>query len=251
MEDRYIYIYGRHAVQEALMHRPDVVRALYLRDDVREDFPSALKAKAGKIQAWSGKKLPVPIPADAVHQGVCAMIDKDALVVSYDQYMKTLEVTPDSCFAVLGEIQDPHNVGAVIRSAAAFGVSAIFVPKHRQASITATVIKVSVGMAFKVRLVEIGNVNRTLEELKRVGCFVYGLAGEGRQSVHEETFTKPTVFVLGNEAEGIREKTREHCDVLLTIPMHPQCESLNAAVSAAIAFYSWSAQHPKALISPS
>ncbi len=247
MEDRYIYIYGRHAVIEAITYRPDVVRVLYLRDDVREDFPGDLKSKVPKIQAFSGKKLPVPVDPDVVHQGIFAKIAKEALVISYEDYMRELNVTPDTCIAVLGEIQDPHNVGAVLRSAAAFGVQAVFVPKHRQVSITGTVVKVSVGMAFKVPIVEIGNVNRSLQDLKEAGCFVYGLAGEGKQSLASEQFTKPTVFVLGNEAEGIREKTREHCDILLTIPMHPQCESLNASVSAAIALYAWSAQHPNAL----
>ncbi len=247
MEDRYIYIYGRHAVIEAITYRPDVLRVLYLRDDVREDFPGDLKSKVPKIQAFSGKKLPVPVDPDVVHQGILAKIDKEALVISYEDYMRELNVTPDTCIAVLGEIQDPHNVGAVLRSAAAFGVQAVFVPKHRQVSITGTVVKVSVGMAFKVPIVEIGNVNRSLQDLKEAGCFVYGLAGEGKQSLASEQFTKPTVFVLGNEAEGIREKTREHCDILLTIPMHPQCESLNASVSAAIALYAWSAQHPNAL----
>ncbi len=249
MEDRYIYIYGRHAVEAAITHRPDVVKVLYLRDDVREDFPPALKSRAPKVQAFSGKKLPVPLEPEVVHQGVLAKIDKAALVLSYETFRAQLIVTPDTCLAVLGEIQDPHNVGAVIRSAAAFGVSAVLVPKHRQASITGAVVKVSVGTAFLVPLVEIGNVNRTLEDLKAAGCFVYGLAGEGKQPVTKEQFTKPTVFVFGNEAEGLRDKTREHCDTLLTIPMHPRCESLNASVSAAVAFYAWSAQHAAALTS--
>lgn len=248
MEDRYIYIYGRHAVEAALTYRPDVVKVLYLRDDIREDFPGALKSRVPKLQGFSGKKLPVPVLPDVVHQGVLAKIDKDALVFGYEAFQAQLTVTPDTCLAVLGEIQDPHNVGAVIRSAAAFGIAAVLVPKHRQASITGAVVKVSVGTAFQVPLVEIGNVNQTLETLKAAGYFVYGLAGEGTESVSKEQFTKPTVFVFGNEAEGLREKTREHCDTLLTIPMHPRCESLNASVSAAVAFYAWSAQHPAALM---
>lgn len=246
IEDRYLYIYGKHAVIEAIKERPDIVKTVYLRDDV-QDFPRELKSSIPSIQRFSGKKLPVPVDPQVVHQGVLAKLDKQGLVMTYDAFRESLEVTSDSCFAVLGEIQDPHNVGAVIRSAAAFGVQAVLVPKHRQASITGTVIKVSVGMAFQIPIVEVGNVNRTLDDFKAAGCFVYGLAGEGATPVTEEQFTKPTVFVLGNEAEGLREKTREHCDALLTIPMHPRCESLNASVSAAVAFYAWSAQHPGAL----
>lgn len=247
MEDKYIYMYGRHAVEAAITHRPDVVQVLYLRDDVREAFPADLKSTVSMVKAFSGKKLPVPVDGDVVHQGVFAKIDKDKLVQSYDDFMASVTITNDSCFAMLGEIQDPHNVGAIIRSATAFGVSAILMPKHRQASVTAAVIKVSVGTAFQIPLVEVGNVNRALEGLKEVGCFVYGMAGEATQRLADEQFTKPTVFVLGSEAEGIREKTREHCDILLNIPMHPACESLNASVSAAVAFYAWSTQHPGAL----
>lgn len=246
-DERYLYIYGWHAVEAALSKRPDVVKSVYLRDDVKNDFLSVSPAPGIPIEVFSSKKLPVPVDEEVVHQGVLAKIDKEALLFHYDVFMETLVITPDSGFVVLGEIQDPHNVGAVIRSAAAFGMQAVLVPKHRQAGITAAVVKVSVGTAFAVPLVEVGNVNRTLEDLKRAGCFVYGLASEGEVPLPQEKFTKPSVFVLGNEAEGLREKTREHCDTLLTIPMHPQAESLNASVSAAVALYAWSTQHPKAL----
>lgn len=246
MEDRYIYIYGKHAVSMALTHRPDVVKVLYLRDDVRDSFPGEQKSRASQLQVWQGKKLPAPIEADAVHQGVIAKIDRAALVVPYETWLQNLEVTNDTCVAVLGEMHDPHNVGAIIRSAAGFGVSAVLLPKHRQVGVTGTVAKVSVGMAFTLPIVEVGNVNRALEDLKQRGCFTYGLAGEGGTLLSQEHFSKPTVFVFGNEAEGLREKTREHCDILLRIPMHPRCESFNASVSAAVAFYAWSAQHPNA-----
>ncbi len=246
MEDRYLYIYGRHAVSVALERRPDVVKVLYLRDDVRESFLADSKAHVPQLQVWQGKKLPAPIEPDAVHQGVIAKVDRAALVVPYETWRESLVVTDDTCIAVLGEIHDPHNVGAIIRSAAGFGVSAVLLPKHRQVSVTGTVAKVSVGMAFAIPIVEVGNVNRALEDLKKLGCFTYGLAGEGSTLLSEERFTKPTVFVFGNEAEGLREKTREHCDILLRIPMHPRCESFNASVSAALAFYAWAEQHPHA-----
>jgi 23S rRNA (guanosine2251-2'-O)-methyltransferase len=111
------------------------------------------------------------------------------------------------------------------------------------------VVKVSAGMAFRIPLVEIRNVNATLTDFKKRGCWIYGLAGEaGSVLLPDESFTKPSVFVLGNEGEGLRQKTREACDTLLAIPMHPRCESLNAAASAAIVMYEWSTQHRASLI---
>jgi 23S rRNA (guanosine2251-2'-O)-methyltransferase len=249
MNDRYMYIYGRHTVAEALQFRPDTIAMVWVRDDVRDLFDRELISRAPQVAYWSGKKLPVNLDEGVVHQGVIAKLDRTKLMQSYESFAADLTVTADTCVVVLGELHDPHNVGAIIRSAAAFGVTAVLVPKHRQASVTPAVLKVSVGMGFKLPLVEVGNVNRVLKDLQQRDCFVYGLAGEeaGAVPLPEEQFTKPSVFVVGNEGEGLREKTREHCDTLLAIPMHERCESLNASVSTAIALYAWSAQHPGAV----
>ena len=102
-------------------------------------------------------------------------------------------------------------------------------------------------MAFRIPLVTIPNVNTVLRDLKEGGFWVYGLEGEGTTTTATERYTKPTVFVLGNEGSGLREKTREVCDELLSIPIHPRCESLNAAAATAIVLSGWSAQHPEAL----
>lgn len=248
MDDKYIFIYGTHAVTEALMHRPDVVSELFLREGIQTEIKKVLLEKVKRISYFKGDNVPREVDRHAVHQGMIAKIDKTKLVLDFDDYKHTLQATKDTALALLGEVQDPHNVGAVIRSAAGFGITAVLIPKHRQAGVTGTVVKVSVGMAFKVPLVEVANVNRAIEDLKELGFFVYGLDGGGDVSLMEEQFTKASVFVLGNEGEGIRQKTREHCDTVLSIPMHPRCESLNASASAAVVFYAWSAQHAGALL---
>jgi 23S rRNA (guanosine2251-2'-O)-methyltransferase len=194
------------------------------------------------------KRLPGGLRPDAVHQGIIAGVLVSDLVVPYKDFMANYAVTPDSAFLVLGEVQDPHNVGAVIRTAAAMGIAGVMIPPHNQAPVNGTVVKVSAGMAFRIPLIDIRNVNATLRDLKERGFWTYGLAGEaGARDVTREEFTKPSVFVLGNEGEGLREKTRAACDDLIAIPMHPRCESLNAAASAAIVLYAWSAQHQSAL----
>lgn len=247
MDDRYIYIYGKHAVIEALTFRPDVISEVFLRDEAHSEVSPKLLSGIKKVTLFKGEAIPREVDKHAVHQGMIAKIDKEKLVVSFEDFKRTLSVSADTALALLGEVQDPHNVGAVIRSAAGFGLSGVLIPKHRGAGVTGTVVKVSAGMAFRMPLVEVANVNRAIEDLKKEGFFVYGLDGGGDTSLPEERFTKPSVFVLGNEGEGIRTKTKEHCDVIMSIPIHPRCESLNASASAAVAFYAWSTQHKQAL----
>lgn len=247
MDERYIFIYGKHAVIEALTYRSDVVSELYLRDDVQQEVRQKLLTSVSSVRIFKGDAVPRGVDRNAVHQGMIAKIDKERLVVSFADFQRKLSVDAHTALVVLGEVQDPHNVGAVVRSAAAFGLAGVLIPKHRQAGVTGTVVKVSAGMAFKIPLVEVSNVNRTLEDLKKDGFFIYGLDGEGETELPQEQFSKPSVFVLGNEGEGIRQKTKEHCDMILSIPMHKRTESLNASASAAVVFYAWSTQHPSTL----
>jgi 23S rRNA (guanosine2251-2'-O)-methyltransferase len=179
---------------------------------------------------------------NVVHQGVVAKVSLNSFVQSYRDFSDNLEVKEGMSLLVLGEVEDPQNVGAAIRSAAAFGVSAVLIPEHHQAPVNGTVAKVSAGMVFKIPIVRVGNINTALEDLKKKGFWIYGLAGDGEQTLQDEKFTEPSVFVLGNEAKGLREKTKEHCDILLSIPIDSKCESLNAAASAAVVMYAWKSQ---------
>ncbi len=241
-----VYIFGKHAVAEALRAKPAVVKDIALEASFSDRSLLGLIERAKKpTKILNPKKLPGGLRPDATHQGVVAAIDVSALMVPYKAFIEATAISPSTGFLVLGEVQDPHNVGAVIRSAAAFGIAGVMIPPHNQAPVTGTVIKVSAGMAFRIPLVEIRNVNATLADLKKRGCWVYGLAGEAEAvPLPTESFDRPAVFVLGNEGEGLRAKTREHCDTLLSIPMHPQCESLNAAAAAATVMYAWSVAHP-------
>ncbi len=244
-----VYIFGKHAVLEAIEFRPDLIRELYIEQNFTDEKILGRLTRLSVVpKLLSGKRLPGGLRNDAVHQGIIAGIAVSNLLQTYKPFMDALSLTPRHSFLVLAEVQDPHNVGAVIRSAAAFGVTAVMIPPHNQAPLTGTVVKVSAGMAFRIPIIEIRNVNATIDDLKKRGAWVYGLAGEtGSVSLHTERFDRPTVFVLGNEGAGLRTKTREHCDSLLAIPMHPQCESLNAATSAGIAMYQWSVAHKDAL----
>ncbi len=248
MIDEATYIYGKHAVAEAVGVRPDIVRAVHC---VREGIDAGLMKQLGRAHIpvidLNPKKLPKSVPADSVHQGIIAEINPKKLTVAYDDFIGKYSVTNDSAFVLLGEVQDPHNVGAVIRSAVAFGLAGVLIPEHRQAQVNGTVIKVSAGMAFRIPLIQVGNVNSTIKDLKERGFWIYGLAGDAEQSVANEGFEKPSVIILGNEGDGIRTKTLEHCDIPLRIPMHKNAESLNASVAAGVVLHAWSTKHPGAL----
>jgi len=248
MTEEIEYIFGKHAVSEALAYRPDVVKQIFLDANFSE---AKIMAQIGKTNL-SPKLLnlsnpPRGVSAKAAHQGIVAGILPDKLMISYKDFIGRLPTTPETAVLILGEVQDPHNVGAVIRSAAAFGLAGVLIPPHNQAPVTGTVIKVSAGMSFRIPLVAISNVNSVARDLKQRGFWIYGLEGDGTVSTTTEQFTRPTAFILGNEGAGLRAKTKEVCDDLISIPIHPQCESLNAAAATAIVLATWSNQHQAAL----
>ena len=247
MRDEKIYIYGKHALVEALTKRPELIERVYLAAPLDGELAALVQQHRIQTEKFDPRSAPHEVAADAVHQGYIGRASASRLTQSYGDFVEGLSVTDDTALVVLGEVQDPQNVGAIIRTAAAFGIKGVLIPEHNQAQVTGTVVKVSAGMAFTVPLVSIGNVNTTLKDLKERGFWIYGLDGEAKQSLTTEKFDAPTVFVLGNESTGIREKTLEACDVPLVIPMNPGCESLNVAASAAVALYAWSVRHPGAL----
>lgn len=243
-----VYIYGKHALMEALVSTPHIIKKVFLAHDAADKDLVALLEKhtipTVPLATGKGKEL---VGRDATHQGVIAIMDPSALLSPFDDFIQTLDTAKNPAIAILGEIHDPHNVGAIIRSAAAFGLSAVLIPERHQAGVTGVVVKSSAGMAFRIPLVSIGNVNNTIKLLKEKGFWIYGLAMDGKRMLGIEKFNTPTAFIIGNEGAGIREKTLEACDVTISIPMHSRTESLNAAVSAGVVFYEWSKKHPEAL----
>jgi len=245
-KDKNVYVYGKHALVEALINVPHVVKKVFLSTREDKEINEILKKNNIESGVLSSNTV-AELERGASHQGVIGQINTEKLVQQYGEFINNLEIASDTSLVVLGEIQDPQNVGAIIRSAAAFGISGVLLPEHNQAPITGSVVKVSAGMVFRVPIVSIGNINDILRDLKKRGFWIYGLNGTAKSNITEEKFDKPTVFVLGNESKGIREKTFELCDIPISIPMNKKCESLNVATAAAVSFYAWSKQHPKVL----
>lgn len=138
---------------------------------------------------------------------------------------------------VLDGVQDPHNLGACLRSAAAAGVTAVIMPKDKAAPLNATVRKTSAGAADRIPVISVTNLARTLRAIKDAGVWVYGMDGEAPGLIYQTDFTGNTAIVMGGEGEGMRRLTREHCDGLVKIPMPGEMESLNVSVATGIALF--------------
>ncbi|PPU78785.1 MULTISPECIES: 23S rRNA (guanosine(2251)-2'-O)-methyltransferase RlmB [Xanthomonas] len=138
---------------------------------------------------------------------------------------------------VLDGVQDPHNLGACLRSAAAAGVTAVVIPKDKSATVNATVRKTSAGAADRIPVVAVTNLARCLRDLQKQGVWLYGLAGEAEASLYSVDLRGNVGLVLGGEADGLRRLTREHCDGLVKIPMPGDIESLNVSVATGVTLF--------------
>ncbi len=140
---------------------------------------------------------------------------------------------------VLDGVEDPHNLGAVIRTAHAAGAAALVIPERRAVGITEVVAKAAAGAREYLPVVRVGNLNRALETLKERGFWIYGFDERG-QSIYDETdFASPTVFVLGGEGQGLHHQVREHCDLVMRIPLEGRIASLNVSVAAGVVLFEW------------
>ncbi len=239
-----IYIYGKHAVGEALAHAPHIVRKLFLAPQMEDKALRQLINRSGiPAEKLDPRKVTSQVEGGAPHQGVVALVSLPGLLVPFENFIDEYPVTPDTLLVLLSEVQDPHNVGAVIRSAAAFGAAAVLMPTHKQSPVTGAAIKASAGMAFRIPLIALPNMQQAIAQLKKKGVRVHGLASEGSRSIADEPFDAPTLLVMGNEAEGLAPAARALCDQMLSIPIDKRCESLNVAASAAVALYEWNRKH--------
>ena len=243
-----IYIYGKHALMEALVNSPHAVKKVFLSPEAGANADLNALLKQHNISAASLK-----------HEESTQLVGKDAAIRASSQSWtrensSSISTNGRKRWTSTEHLSRPS--GRAHRSAqrrrdrplaAAFGASGILMPIDHQAGITGAVVKASAGMVFTIPMVAIGNTNQTVDTLQRAGFRAYALAMDGTQSVSDEPFQEPTLIVVGNEANGVHQKTYERCDVALRIPMDPRCESLNASVSAAIVLHAWSSKHPEAL----
>jgi 23S rRNA (guanosine2251-2'-O)-methyltransferase len=161
-------------------------------------------------------------------------------------YSELDSVTSDARLLVLLDgVEDPHNLGAIIRTAHAAGADAVIVPERRAAPLTETVARASAGAIEYLPLVRITNISQTLEKLKRQGFWIYGLDERGTEVYDRVEYATPTAFVLGGEGKGLHHGVQKHCDVLVRIPMAGEVSSLNVSVAAGVVLFEWRRQAAK------
>jgi 23S rRNA (guanosine2251-2'-O)-methyltransferase len=231
-------VYGIHAVQSALQHHPENVLGLQVysqRRDKRLEEILALARKAGIAVENVSKQTLEKQAGGGRHQGVIARVRISHKTVDLGELLESL--TGPALLLVLDGVQDPHNLGACLRTADAVGVDAVIVPKDKSASLTAVARKAACGAAETVSYIEVTNLSRALEQLQQAGIWITGADGEAESSLYDMDFTGPTAIVLGAEGKGLRRLTREHCDYLAHIPMRGNVESLNVSVATAVCLF--------------
>jgi 23S rRNA (guanosine2251-2'-O)-methyltransferase len=226
------HIYGVHPVLEAL--RAGTVRRLRIAgragDRLREVIDEA--AAAGVRVERVPQEAIDRLARGATHQGVVADVESERSVG-----LRELAEGPSPLIVVLDAIEDPHNLGAILRTADAAGVSGVVVQSRRSALHAGTVAKTSAGALSHVRVAEVVNIARAIEELKELGVWSVGLAGEAAQAYDEVDLTGAVALVMGAEGAGLRRLVREKCDFLVSIPMAGHVGSLNVSVAAGIALF--------------
>jgi 23S rRNA (guanosine2251-2'-O)-methyltransferase len=230
---------GRKPVLEALKAGRPLDKVLILRgthgstiDDIRR-----LAEQRGINVLDSEKQHFREFSPEALTQGVIAFAPQKK-AAELDDILTTIRESGETGFLlILDQIEDPQNLGALIRTAECAGVHGAIIPKHHAAPINPTVVKASAGATEHLPIAEVTNLVSAIEELKRSGFWVVGLAGDGDKMFSQVDYTVPVAFVVGNEGRGIRRLVKEHCDHLVRIPLFGKVESLNASVAGALGMF--------------
>ena len=239
MTDTHL-IFGMHAVQAALQHEPDTIKTVWMeharRDKRAQDINQLARQHAIPVQRVERQELD-QMAAGGRHQGIVAEARlKPALnEEGLKELLTGLEAAP--FLLILDGVQDPHNLGACLRTADAAGVHAVIAPRDKACGLTSTVRKVACGAAEIVPFVQVTNLARTLKALQQAGIWIIGTDSDTTGSLFETDLTGPLALVLGAEGKGLRRLTREACDTLVKLPMHGTVQSLNVSVSAGICLY--------------
>jgi len=229
-----VIIYGLHAVTEALDARR-VSRLLHVRGGGARVDRLVTRARELRIAVETADRRALDrLARGGVHQGVVAEVG-DVAVYTVEELVREVDGPP--LLVVLDAVEDPQNVGAILRSVDAAGAHGVIRQERRAARLDGAAAKASAGAVHHVRIATVVNVSRALEELKALGVWAIGLDAAGQEPYDEVDFTLPTALVVGAEGTGLRRLVREHCDRVVAIPMAGAVSSLNVSVAAGVALF--------------
>ena len=225
---------GIHPVAEALRARHPLERLLVAKGagGLRLQELIDMARRSGVPVRFEPRPALDRLAGSAAHQGVVAL-------GAARQYAELEAVARAELLVVLDGVEDPHNLGAVMRTAHAAGAGGLIIPERRAASLTDVAAKAAAGAAEHLPVTRVTNINRTLEDLKARGFWIYGLDERGAESYDRVAYSLPTAMVLGGEGKGLHEQVKKHCDVLVRIPLAGKISSLNVSVAAGIVLFEW------------
>lgn len=252
-----LWLYGRHAVEAALKNKRRTCHQLLATEEALERLDQAARSRAPEIRRVDRADLDIKLGEHIVHQGIALAVaplpslslEKVAGAPAGVDLSETADGDSESSQAsgaatatvlVLDRVNDPQNLGAILRSAVAFGVRAVIVPHRQSAELGGATAKAASGALDMIPIIEVTNLSRTLEALKELGYWRAGLDGRADQTLDEAPKFEKLALVLGAEGSGIRRLVAEHCDLLLKLPISDKMESLNVSVASGIALYALS-----------
>lgn len=246
-KDGPFWLYGTHAAEQAILnpHRR-ILRLLHSVpiESLSPQIKMQIRTRNLETERMNAVKLSQLLPKDAVHQGLALFVNP-LPPVGIEGILLHLPSEKPHLVVILDQVTDPHNVGAILRSAAAFGAAAVIVPDRNTASENGAMAKAASGALDVVPFIRVANLARAIEQLKAQDFWLFGLAGDAASPLSDMLKTKRAAIVLGAEGTGMRRLTRDLCDVMVRLPTEGPIHQLNVSNAAAIAFYEWTRQHLK------
>jgi 23S rRNA (guanosine2251-2'-O)-methyltransferase len=239
---RGLWLYGRHAIEAALANPQRSCHRLLATAEALERLGARAERPGLEVVVVEREELDRRFGPDAVHQGQALSV---APLPRLDLERACAPEAGSNLVLVLDQITDPHNLGAILRSAVAFGARAVIVPRRRSAELAGAAAKAASGALDLMPVVEVTNLARALDTLASLGYWRLGLDGEAPQSIDEAPDAQNIALVLGAEGSGLRRLVAEHCDLAVRLPVAPAMESLNVSVAAGIALYALARRHTR------
>ena len=233
-------IYGVLPVLELLRSNSRKIEKIMIADGAREkriqEIRDAARANGIVIQKTPRENLLKYVEAGANHQGVVALTAA-AAYADADEILAEIAAKENALVLILDGVEDPRNLGAILRVAECAGADAVFIPEHRAVGLTETVVKTSAGATEYVKIAKVKNLNRLIEDLKKHNIWVIGTSAEAATDYNDWDWTTKSALILGGEGKGLHRLVAENCDALVKIPMRGQIESLNVSVACGVVLF--------------